>query len=118
MRSKGRRPEGAEGEDAEADGPEGIAWPLGLRILPPGPQTRELRSEIEALVKQALRQADSGRVNGKLLANIRRDLDKLGRLLAERADTLSVSRFTLKEAARFLKELKELVQDLEGAKSR
>ena len=116
MRSKGRPPEGAK-EEVETDGPEGIAWPLGLRILPPGPRTRELRSEIEALVKQALRQADSGRVDRKLLANIRRDLDKLGRLLAEHADTMSVSRFTLKEAARFLKELKELVQDLEGAKS-
>jgi hypothetical protein len=113
MRSKDRRPEGAEGED-DADAPEGIAWPLGLRILPPGPQSRELRSEIEARVKQALRQADSGRVDRKLLAKVRRDLDKLDRLLAEHADTLTVSQFTLKEAARFLKELKDWCRTWKG----
>jgi hypothetical protein len=85
---------------------------LGLRILPPGPETQELRNEIEGLLQLAISQAASGKVQPKLVVRIRRDINQLGRLLNQHADALPVSPYTIAEAKRFLTLLRELAESL------
>jgi hypothetical protein len=114
MRSKGRLPIFADGDES-ADGDtdeDGLAWPLGLLILPPGPQIKELRSEVETLLKVALKQASRGEVSPKLVAKIHWDLSKLRRLLNERAFAMPVSNDTVAEAKRFLEALQDFVEAL------
>jgi hypothetical protein len=114
MRSINGMSERSEASDLLRDllGKNGIDWPLGLRILPPGPQTKELRSEVETLFKLVILQEASGHVNHKLVSKIERDLQMLRRLLNEHSDQLVVPPYTIREAQRFLKRLKDLVEVL------
>ena len=114
IRRTGRPAAFAEAYDwAEVDTDEGgLHWPLGLRILPPGPETKELRSEVESLLKRAARQALSGKVSPKLVLMVKWDLGKLRRLLNERADAMPVSGATVDEAEWFLDQLEDFVEGL------
>jgi hypothetical protein len=111
VRSAGRLDESDEDDEEDEDEPA-LQWPLGLRILPPGPEVAELRGEVDALVKLALRQAESGKVRPQLVKRIHRDLATLERLLEERADRLPASGYTIREARRFLKDLNDMVAAL------
>ncbi len=98
--------------DGNADEDGLAAWPLGLLILPPGPQTKELRNEVETLLKLALKQASKGPVSPRLVSKIKWDLGKLRRLLNGRADAMPVADETIAEARGFLEDLQDFVEAL------
>jgi hypothetical protein len=89
-----------------------LDWPLALRILPPGAETQALRQAIDARLAEAWRQATAGRADPSLVRALDRDVDRLGRLLAERADSLRTSRQAIDEAESFLVRLKDTIKTL------
>jgi hypothetical protein len=81
-----------------------LAWPLGLRILPPDEKTVLLRNQIDALLGIAARQAVQGPVNPKLLQEAGKAVKELHGLLREKKLVFEAS-FTYNEADRFLDKL-------------
>ncbi len=114
MRSRSGLPEVSKEEKLlEGLGAKGVLeWPLGLRILPPGPETEELRNEVDTLVKLAVLEAAQGKVRPKTVSQVERDLKKLRRLLYRNADRLVVPPSTIREAKRFLSRLRRFVEAL------
>jgi hypothetical protein len=86
-----------------------LDWPLALRILPPGVETQALRQDIDARLTEARRQAIAGRPVSHLVRALDHDVDRLGRLLRERADSLGASRQAIDEAHSFLARLKDTI---------
>lgn len=88
----------------------GLDWPLALRILPPGLQTRDLRAQLDARAEEVRRQAASGRVDPDLLRQASRAVDRLGGILADRGDTLPVSGQATTDARQFLRDLRDALK--------
>jgi hypothetical protein len=80
-----------------------LTWPLGLRILPPGPRTGPLRKQIEAAIKAAAGAAENDELAGRVLNLGRQNVRRLRRLLNE--NEYKFASFTTKEARHFLSDL-------------
>ncbi len=87
-----------------------LAWPLGLRALPPADQTRELRSQVGTLLQDAVGQAANGKVDPSLLQELSRDVSRLQKLLVARANDLPEDTYI--EARQFLNDLDASVRTL------
>jgi hypothetical protein len=90
----------------------GLDWPLALRILPPGPEVRALRQQIEARAQEVERQAKSGQVSPALVRQLSQDVDALGDILADRAASLPVSQQAIADAGRFIQKLRDTIKTL------
>src|SRR5262249_44802737 len=89
-----------------------LEWPLGLRLLRPGIEVEQIRSEIDFMMRKALAQSRTGKADTNLVEGINRRLDKLQDLLAKEANQLPVSHFTITEADRFLQKVKGMLKAL------
>ncbi len=86
----------------------GVDWPLGLRIMPPWPESKETRAALEGLLGRAAEQASSGSVDPKLAELADQKLRRLRRMLDD-AEGRIPSR-TADESRRFLDNLKETLK--------
>jgi hypothetical protein len=87
-----------------------LDWPLALRILPPGPETRDLRRQIDARAAEVQRQATAGPVDPGLLKEMSRDVDRLREMLADKADRLSLPEQSKTDARQFLRKLRDALK--------
>jgi len=83
----------------------GLEWPLALRLLPP--EARDLRRQIDARAGEVQRQAAAGPVDAGLLRDMKRDVDRLRDLLADREDRLPVSEQATADGRRFIRKLRD-----------
>jgi hypothetical protein len=95
----------------EGDGT--LDWPLGLRILPPALETEALRREVETFLRAALKGLGTGKAPASALNEARLDIGRLQYLLAQHADQLPVSSYTVTEAAHYLRRLQLFAKGLE-----
>jgi hypothetical protein len=90
-----------------------VYWPLGLQVLQPNNENLELLDNIETLLHVAAGQQIAGRVNGNLLDEVQRDLDRLKAMLDRRRGTMLQS--TVDEADKFLDKVHHAVTVLRPA---
>jgi hypothetical protein len=88
----------------------GLDWPLALRILPPGPETTQLRQQIDQLVSDIGREAADGHVKPTQFEELNRNLAELRRYWADRGDLLPVTREAIDEGRHFLRKVQEAVR--------
>ena len=86
----------------------GLEWPLALRLLPP--EARDLRRQLDARAGEVQRQAAAGPVDAGLLRDMKRDVDRLRDLLADREDRLPVSEQATAEARQFIGKLRHALR--------
>jgi hypothetical protein len=77
-----------------------VQWPLGLRLLPPGSETKALRDQLELSLYFAATQAAEGQVNGAFTDLGLEAVRDLRQLLRPRAGAMPAN--TYMEAMRFL----------------
>lgn len=94
----------------QADG--SLAWPLGLRVLPPAAETDQLRRKISTEVLGTVDRAEDGKVPRSSVQQANRDIDRLEALLNERAGDVPLTDQALSDARRFLRNLKERINNL------
>jgi hypothetical protein len=87
-----------------------LAWPLGLRILPPAAESSLLLRQINVLLPSVAAQSLSSTVDKHQLRNLSRSLERLHGLLAARSTDLP--HFTAAEAQRFLQQVDEAVKSM------
>jgi hypothetical protein len=90
-----------------------LDWPLALRILPPGFQTKAWRERLDARVAQLQTQAAEGKVDAALLKEAKGDLNKLGEILADRDGLLPVTQDAMGQAKDFVRQLRDALKALE-----
>jgi len=90
-----------------------VHWPAGLENLTPAAQSRELRTQIDALLVEGKRQALLGKVDAGLLRELDRGIDKLKQLLAAKVDAYSFADYV--EAKRVLRQLDDAAAVLREA---
>jgi hypothetical protein len=93
----------------KADG--GLDWPLALRILPPGPETRDLRDRLDAEVRAVL--AADGKVESASLGEMKKNLDRLADIWADRADLMPISEDTRIRGKEFLRDLRRALKAMQ-----
>jgi hypothetical protein len=91
----------------------GVDWPLALRILPPGFETKDLRQRIDDRVAQLQVQAADGKVDAGLLKEANGDLDRLQRLLAEKGEFMSLPQEATTKAKDFVRSLRSALASLQ-----
>jgi hypothetical protein len=82
-----------------------LVWPLGLRILPPAPQTRELRDQLDAQLKMLMAMSLSGQDDSHTVRAARQAVDKLYGLLKDQRYVLATA--TYEDASHFIKNLQK-----------
>jgi hypothetical protein len=86
-----------------------LNWPLGLRALPPGPETQELRRQVEALLQLAMAERSAGETDTRTAQEANRAVRKLRDLLSTRGiDTMASQ--TVAEASGFLNKIDDALQ--------
>jgi len=90
-----------------------VDWPLALRILPPGLQTKALRESLDARVAQLQAQATEGKADAGLLKEAKGDLNKLAELLADRDGLMPVTQDAMGQAKDFVRKLRDAFKALE-----
>lgn len=90
-----------------------VHWPTGLENLTPAAQSRELRTQIDALLVEGKRQALLGKVDAGLLRELDRSIDRLKPLLAARVNDYSFADYV--EAKRVLRQLDDAAAVLREA---
>ena len=88
-----------------------LSWPLGLRVLRPDEETRNLRRQIDTLVQALAAQKLTSQPNSGFIQEAEVALEKL-RLVAER-ERHSVSSGTYREVERFLAMLNGFVKGVD-----
>ena len=86
-----------------------LNWPLGLRLLRPDDETRDLRRQVDVLVQGIAFQQLSSQPNSAYVQQTEFALERL-RLLAER-ERHSLSSGTYREVERFLAKLDRFLKD-------
>ncbi len=94
----------------QADG--SLDWPLGLRVLPPAVETDKLRQRISSEVLGTLDRAEDGKASRGSVQQVSRDIDRLEALLNERAADVPLTDQAVRDARRFLHNLKDRVKNL------
>jgi hypothetical protein len=89
-----------------------LKWPTPLRMLEPAEPTKELRTQIDALLADGKRQAlVRGRVDPGLAKELERNIEALRKHLGNRINELSLSDYS--ESKRFLSQLDDAVAALQ-----
>src|SRR5262249_27655446 len=86
-----------------------LNWPLGLRMLRPDDETRDLRRQVDVLIQGLATQQLSSQPNSSYVQQAEHALERL-RLLAER-ERHSLSSGTYREVERFLAKLDRFLRD-------
>ena len=84
-----------------------IAWPLGLQILRPAPETKALRERIDGLLRVAAQQAAQGRAPAAATNELHDAIGKLRDALAKQRDDMPER--TGQDAAAFLRRLEAIL---------
>ena len=86
-----------------------VAWPLGLQILRPALETKELRQQIESsLVGAAQQAASGGRAAEPMVAGTRQAVARLRQAL--RDQRVEMAEATYRDAAAFLDRIHDAIQ--------
>jgi hypothetical protein len=85
-----------------------LYWPLGLRVLAPGPEVQQIRLQIDGLLVQAA----AGGSDAASLKTLNQAVARLRYHLAAKGSVMA--RTTYLEALRFLDRLDEAVRQLKG----
>jgi hypothetical protein len=85
-----------------------LDWPIGLRILPPADESRDLRTQVDSLIQEALVQAANGTVDAGVLQELDRDVNSLQRMLVSRVEVMPMGTYIT--AKRFLSDLEDAVK--------
>jgi hypothetical protein len=85
-----------------------LYWPLGLRVLPPGPEVQQVRLQLDA----RLAQAATGGADASSLQEMSQAVSQLRYFLAVKGSMMA--RTTYLEAWRFLDRLDNAVRQLKG----
>lgn len=85
-----------------------LNWPVGLRTLPQDEAMRELRSQVDTLLQDAVNEAANGKVDPRLMLELSRDVARLQRLLVSQGHALPGDTYI--EARRFLNNLDDSVR--------
>ena len=86
-----------------------VAWPLGLQILRPALETKELRQQIESsLVGAAQQAASGGRAAEPMVAGTRQAVARLRQAL--RDQRVEMAEATYRDAAAFLDRIRDAIQ--------
>jgi hypothetical protein len=80
-----------------------LAWPMGLRILPPDAETKGLRRDIESDLVRSVQQAAANQDSAGSVKQAHEDIRQLRQLLNEKSSKLSEG--MVSEAKRFLNQL-------------
>jgi len=80
-----------------------LRWPLALRVLPPAPETAELRQQLEAELQLVAAQSLAGRLDPRSVQTANQLADKLQARLADRGYLLASG--TYEDGDQFLKRL-------------
>jgi hypothetical protein len=91
-----------------------LAWPIGLRVLPPDQQTRALRREIETDLLRIVQQAAANLDTAGSVKQTRDDIRQLRQALNENSSKLSEG--MVAEAKRFLNQLDRAAEGAAAAK--
>lgn len=90
-----------------------LAWPLGLRLLPPSPDYDTATAQLEALLQLAGRQLANGEpVDARFVRQASLDVKRLRRLLSESEHRMADTTYV--ESRRFLKGLDEMLALLQA----
>ena len=89
-----------------------LAWPLGLRVLPPAAETDPLRDKISTEVLETLDRAEDGKASRASVQQVARDINHFEALLNERAGDVPLTDQAVSDARRFLRNLKERITSL------
>jgi hypothetical protein len=95
---------------ASADGK--LAWPLGLRVLPPADETDKLRDRISNEVLGTLDRAEEGKASRASVQQATRDINRLERLLNTHSADVPLTDQAVADARRFLHNLKDRITSL------
>jgi hypothetical protein len=90
-----------------------VDWPVALRILPPGLETKALRESLDARVAQLQTQGGDGKADAGLVKEAKGDLNKLDELLADRDGLLPVTQDAMGQAKDFVRKLRSALKALE-----
>ena len=89
--------------------PQGqLTWPLGLQIVRPALETKDLRQRIEGLLNGAAQQAGTGRASKQMLDDAGQAIAQLKRLLRQQREDMPEA--TYGDAVSFLQRLESAVQ--------
>jgi hypothetical protein len=89
----------------------GLDWPLALRILPPGLETKALRDRLDAEVREI--QAAEGKSESAPLGEMKRNLDRLTDIWADRAELMLVSEEARIKGKEFIRKLREALKAMQ-----
>jgi plastocyanin len=91
----------------------GLEWPLGLRLLDPKGQSKELRDEIDDAMKTMFQQPGGTDTTIKLLQQVRDDVDKLDRLYKDRVWDMALTRQQEANVAKFVRKVRQALSAAE-----
>jgi hypothetical protein len=94
----------------KADG--SLAWPLGLRVLPPAAETDRLRQKISTEVLGTVNSAEEGKAARAAVQQVTHDIHRIEALLNERAGDVPLTDQAMSDARRFLHSLKDRLKSL------
>jgi hypothetical protein len=100
----------AEGERGEDDG---LHWPLGLRILPPGPRAQALRRQVEALLQSNAASSADGRISAGAVELATDATEQLRDLLRRKQGSGVMAERTYRDAMDYLDRLEVSLLALE-----
>jgi hypothetical protein len=80
----------------------GLEWPLGLRVLEPKEQSKELRKHIDEQVVAMFRDKDGFQATPQLLQEITKDIEKLGNIFKSHVWDMALTRQQETEVKQFL----------------
>lgn len=88
-----------------------LNWPLGLQILKPEEQSRNLRQNVDSLLLEGRRQAASnGRVDAGVVVNLEKDVEQLRTMLTVSVSDYSFSDYT--GAKNYLRQVDQAIKIL------
>jgi hypothetical protein len=83
----------------------GLNWPLGLRVLEPKEQSKELRRRIDGIVSTMFQEKAGPEGTPDLLKDLSKDVDKLDRMYRANAWDMALTRQQRSDVQRFLRKI-------------
>lgn len=87
-----------------------VAWPLGLQILTPALETKEMRKQLESALQGAASQAAQGRVQANVVDEASKVVAKLRQSL--RDQRVGMAEATVRDAETFLNRVEEVLKGM------
>jgi hypothetical protein len=92
------------------DGQGQVAWPLGLQILSPPLETKEMRKQLESALQGAASQAGQGRVQASVVDDASKVVTRLRQLLRQQREGMAEA--TVRDAEAFLSRMDEALKGM------